>query len=253
MKALLPTFGDTVKRYIVTFALLLGGSAQADMVVLAGATVNASASAVDFACTDLIIGGTFNLGTGSLVNVRDVVIQPGGSLSATSGSIAVTRNWSNSGSFVAGTGTVAFADSPSCATSSAISGSTTFYNLSLTSAAGRTVTLAPGLTQTVLAVLTVTGTTALPIQVSSGSAALAFINLTGPGQIISNVSVNNVAATGQWLAAGQTNRTVGGLAPNWFGDGFVVPTLSGAALLILTFLIAFCTFLSGTRLRRIYR
>lgn len=253
MKPVSPTMVELLKRCLTASALFLGLAAHADVVVPVGATVNASASTVDFGCTDLIVGGSFNLGTGSLVNVRDVLVQPGGSVSASTGSITLARRWSNSGSFSAGTGNVTFADNPGCASASAIDGNTTFYNLALTSSIGRTITLASGTTQTVLARLTVTGTAAMPIQLVSGGTSLAFINLTGPGQTISNVGVTNVTASGQWLAMGQINRNPTGLAQNWFGDGPVVPTLSGAALLLLTLFIAFFAFFSGARSRRIHR
>ncbi len=230
----------------VLFAMSI---AHADIVVPTGAIVNASASTIDFACTDLIVSGTFNLGTGSLVNVRDVVIQPGGGVSATTGSIALARNWSNLGSFAPSTGTVAFVDNPSCAVASSITGNSSFYNLSLTSTSGRVITLAQGATQTVLGSLTVTGTAAAPIQVISSSAMPAFINLSG-SQVISNVGVNNVTASGQWLAIGQTNKIVGGIAPNWFGDGPVIPTLSGFALFLLAIFVSFLTFFRDSRSRR---
>lgn len=239
-----------VARALAAAAVLVCAVGHADIVVPTGATVNASASAIDLGCTDLIVGGSFNLGTGSLTNVRDVLIQAGGTVSATTGTISLARNWSNQGSFVAGTGTVAFVDNPGCATASAISGSTTFNNLTLTSISGRTITFAPGATQSVLNTLTVTGTASLPIQLVSGSTAPAFINLSGPGQVIGNVGVNNVAATGQWLAIGQTNRNPSGIAQNWFGDGPIIPTLSEFALLLLAGLVALFAIFSGARSRR---
>lgn len=226
--------------------------AHADIVVPSSATVNASASTVDMGCTDLVVGGAFNLGRGSLVNVRDVVIQTGGSISAATASIAVARNWSNLGNFEAGTGSVSFADNPGCATASAISGNTVFNNLKLTSLSGRTITLAAGATQTVTGTLTVTGTAALPVQVLSSGTTLSAINLVSPSQVIGNVAVNNVAATGQWLAAGQINRNPNGFAPNWFGDGLIVPTLSVAGLLLLSTFMTLLAFFSGAITRQFH-
>jgi hypothetical protein len=225
-------------------------AAHAEIVVPAGGTVNGSGGAVDLACTDLIVGGTFNLGSGSLTNVRDVSILAGGAITATTGSIVLARNWSNQGSFTAGSGTVSIIDIAGCSGPSAISGNTTFNNLTLTSGSGRTVSFAPGSSQTVAGTLVISGTASLPIVLVSGGAQQAAINLAGGGQLISNVAVNNVAATGTPLAPGQTNRNPAGIAVNWFADLFV-PTLSGGSLALLSLMILFfALFARGTRTRR---
>lgn len=91
-------------------APLSGFPAQADFVVLVGATINASASAsaFDFACTDRVIGGTFNFG-----------------------------------SFSAGTVTPVAAGSLGFATTSVIASSTPVDNLSWTAMSGRSPRLVP--------------------------------------------------------------------------------------------------------------
>ena len=66
--------------------------------------------------------------------------------------ISVSRNWSNAGSFTAGTGTVTFAGT----TTATISGDTTFNNFVCT-AAGKTLQFTAGSTQTISGSLTITG------------------------------------------------------------------------------------------------
>lgn len=76
-----------------------------------------------------------------------------GTLSAGSNSITVGGNWSNSGTFNAGTGTVIFNDNSKVST---ISGSTTFNNFTST-IAGKQITFTAGTTQTISGALTLTG------------------------------------------------------------------------------------------------
>ena len=235
----------------ISAASLFAFGAHADVSVPTGGSMSLGGGIVDLACTDVIVGGTLNVGSGQLINVRDVTILAGGAISATTGSITLGRNWSNQGSFTSGMSTVAFLDSGTCASASSIGGNTSFYNLTLRSTTGRVVTLASGSTQTVLGSLTIIGTSVLPIVlVSSAPPATASLALTGAGQIIANVSVNNVAATGQWLAAGQSNRNPTGFAPNWFGDGLVVPTLGSGGLALLIVLMVFFAALGAGVSRR---
>jgi len=76
-----------------------------------------------------------NVNTGTLNVTGDISILTGGTLQASSGTIKLTGNWTNSGTFTSGTGTVEFYNS---AASSTISGTTSFCNLTCT-AAGKTL------------------------------------------------------------------------------------------------------------------
>jgi hypothetical protein len=217
--------------------------AAADFIVPANATVSLNGGSVDLGCTDLIVAGTLQLGNGQVLNARNVTVQPGGALNGGSGTIALGGNWSNSGIFVAGIGTVQFGDL--CAIASAtVSGSSSFANARFVSSIGKNYVFAVGSTQTITGVLEITGTASQPIQFrSSAPGQVAYINLTATGtQQIVHVGVTDVWATGQWLAPGQQNEGGGGNANRWFGipqsSEIPVPTLSTLMQGLLATLLA---------------
>lgn len=220
--------------------------ALANMEVPAGTSSNTGGGVFDLACSDLLVAGTLGVDNGQIINVRNVVIQPGGVINGNSGLISLSGNWNNGGSFAAGTGTVNFVDSPTCASSATLSGNTTFSTVNFTSTLGKTYTFAADSSQQISSLLTIRGTAQLPIViVSSVPGQFAAINLTG-NQQIGNVAVNWVAATGFWLAAYQVNRNPTGVAPSWFGEGLIVPSLSTVALALLTLTL----MLTGLWMRR---
>jgi hypothetical protein len=204
---------------------------------------------LDLACTDLVVGGNFQVATGTLQNVRNITIQGGGTLDGGSGLIQLGGNWTDNGSFIAGTGEVDFHDACGGASAS-ISGSSTFYRASFVSAIGKSYTFAVGATQKILSLLQILGTAPNPIQFKSSTPGqVAFINLIASGtQNIQHVGVTDVWATGQCLAPGQTNEGGGGNAKNWFvcssGDGgdnttpTQIPALDAEGLLALAALLA---------------
>lgn len=205
-------------------ACVFATAARADLIVPASAQLSLGSGVVDLSCTDLVVGGALQVASGSLRNIRNVTIQPGGSLNGGSGLIEVAGNWSNSGSFTPGTGTVNFREL--CAAGPAtISGNTTFFRASFVSVTGRNYVFAVGSTQTITSVLEISGTIPNPIQFrSSTPGQVAFIDLLNSGsQLIQHVGVTDVWATGQWLAPFQTNEGGGGNAKRWFG----IPTGGG--------------------------
>jgi IPTL-CTERM motif len=240
------------RRSVITATLfaaftLATGSAHADMDIPAGAVASTSGGVFDLACSDLTVGGTLNLDAGQVINVRHVSISAGGVINGNSGTLALSGNWSNSGSFVAGSSTVAFSDAPACATASSITGNTTFANLSLLSSAGKTYTFGAGSTQTVAGLLTILGTPTLPLNVvSSTPGQYASINLTG-SQNISHVGVNWVQATGKPLAPALTNTNPTGNAPRWFASGEPIPTMSAALLAVMALVVGALAWVSGRR------
>lgn len=227
-------------------SLLFSLPAFATLDVPAGTVSSTGGGVFDLACSDLLVAGTLNLDGGQVINVRHVNIQPGGVVNGNTGLISIYGNWSNGGNFAAGNSTISFADNAACSTGSTISGNTTFRAVNFISAIGKTYTFAAGSTQYVTGVLSISGTATLPINfVSSVPGQLAYIDLSGV-QLIGNVAVDGVGASGQWLAPGATNRNASGVAPRWFGQGEPVPTLNDAALVLLTLFM----LLAGVRLRR---
>jgi hypothetical protein len=228
---------------VASFAFAGAPPALADFVVPANAVVNLGSGTVDLACTDLIVAGTLQVASGSIVNARHVTIQAGGTIDGGSGAIALGGDWTNSGQFIAGTSVVRFRDLCSLASAS-VNGNTTFATASFVTATGKNYVFAVGTTQTVNVQLEIAGTTALPIQFrSSAPGQVGFINLISSGvQLIQHVGVTDVWATGQWLAPTLTNEGGAGNDNRWFGGSAraaaPIPTLTDAMMLALAALLA---------------
>lgn len=211
-----------------------------------------SGGVVDLVCTDVIVGGTLDLGGGRLDNARSVTIQAGGNIAlGTAGTITLAGDWSNSGgSLNPGTGTVFFVDAPACATTSTISGNSNFYRLSVVSTLGKLYRFAAGSSQNVQHQLTMTGTAASPLRIESTIAGqYANINLVVPVQNMAFLAVRDMSATGEWIALGLTNL-INGATIRWFGAP-VIPTTSTLTLIAMMLtLIALTAHLRRRSARR---
>ncbi len=235
------------------FTLLGATLAHADYIVAANSTTSLNGGALNLSCTDLIVAGTLNLGSGAILNARNLTVQPGGIVQAGSGFIALSGNWtvSAAGQFVAGVSDVHF-DENCGPGASVISGSTTFYDVHFNSTSGKNFVFAVNTTQTIVHLFEFTGTASVPSQFrSSAPGQVAYIDLQPGGtQVISHVGVTDVWATGQWLAPFLTNEGGGGNARRWFGvpdDGASaqpIPTLANAALVALAALLASASWLT---------
>jgi hypothetical protein len=224
----------------------------AQVIVPSGAAFSLGGGSLDLGNTSLQVGGSFAVGSGNVQNVDSVSILAGGTLNGDSGTLTLFGDWSNAGTFAAGSSTVNFIDGVAQAN---ISGNSTFNNASFVSANGKNYVFAVGTTQSVSGLLTILGTSAQGIQFRSSTAGqVANIDLLPGGtQNIQYVGVSDVHATGQHLAANQTNDGGSGNAKGWFGSaaaGNTVPTpaFSGIGLLLLALLLvgfaarAFATF-----------
>ena len=226
----------------IAIALAFIASAHADLVVPSGGQYTTGGGRTDLACTDVVVAGTLFVASGSLVNVRHLTIQPGGTIDGGSGEIQVGGNWSNTGTFGAGASTVRLVDGCGLATAT-VSGNTTFFNARFVSTTGKNYVFQVGTTQIIGGLLEILGTAANPIQFrSSAPGQVANINLLPAGtQSILHVGVTDVWATGQHLAPNLTNEGGGGNAFNWFGALNVteipIPTLGQLALLALAALL----------------
>ena len=67
--------------------------AQADVSIPATGFVGLASGGVNAACTDLIVAGTLDFDSGVAINVRDVIVQPGGVLNGGFGSLTLSRNF----------------------------------------------------------------------------------------------------------------------------------------------------------------
>jgi hypothetical protein len=74
-------------------------SAHADLIVPTGSLYTNSGAQTDLGCTDVVVAGTLTVDTGSLINIRHLTIQAGGTIAGGSGEIQLGGNWSNGGTF----------------------------------------------------------------------------------------------------------------------------------------------------------
>lgn len=103
--------------------------------------LNGIVSPTNVTGTLTIAGGSLDtVGSNRLLNVGSLVIESGTSLIANGSPITVTGNFTNRGTFTAGTSTVTFTGDGL----SQISGATTFYNLAIINTLGKEVDFATG-------------------------------------------------------------------------------------------------------------
>lgn len=202
----------------------------AQLTVGAGSSLGLGTGAVDLGCSDLVVTGTFSGGAGSLDQARDVTIQPGGTLDGGAAILQVTGDWTNSGTFTPGTSLVRFPDG--CGqTTSAVTGNSTFYDLTFTSGFGRLVSFAAGSTTTVQNFLDLQGAFDNLLQVRSSIAGVeAFLDLQG-GHAADFVDVEDNHATGNTITI--LTGLVGANAVGWSLDPLMVPALGPLGLGVL--------------------
>jgi hypothetical protein len=157
---------------------------------------------------------TFN-GTGTWVlnaalDTNEDLTITAGTLNANGKGITVGCNWSNTGTFTAGGGTVTL-DTTDTAT---VSGSTNFNNLTIATA-GKTVQFQNGQTQTVSGLLHLQGASGNRVSLFSNSQGSQwFINSTGTTDV-SYVSVRDSNASGGNQIKATNNGTDMGNNINW--------------------------------------
>lgn len=160
---------------------------------------------------DATISNVAKLVLGSnLTMVGNLTINSGTTLTPGSYIVAIGGNFANSGTFTAGTSTVNF---NTAGTTSTVSGSTTFYNLSSITA-GKNITFTAGTTQTISNALTLTGSSGSYVTLRSSSNG-SYWNINPQGtRSVSYVDVkdsNNSNAT----AITATNTVDSGHNSNW--------------------------------------
>ena len=154
----------------------------AELTVPAGATLQIPGSAaLQLGCADLNTAGLALVNAGLIQQAGNVTISPTGALNGGTGTIQVGGNWSNRGTFIAGSGSVMFVDGCTSAPAS-LSGDTQFNQLILTSQSGRTFVIEAGRNIGVTGSLIVQGTPAAPVYLvtSSTSGQVAYVTLA-PG------------------------------------------------------------------------
>lgn len=249
VRAVLTATGGVALGALLSAAPLFGQGIS----IGSGARLDLGSGRIDLGCTPFLVpaGGAANLGTGQLSAGTDVGIA--GLVAAGAASVQVSGDWTNAGTFQAGTSVVALTDG--CGRgSSTVSGHTTFAGFTGGSTSGRALVLAAGSTQRVTGSLTLAGTTASRLVLrSSTPGSPAYLDLANAGtQSIAWVDVrdNHALDPGQWIAAGPPpafGSVDRGGNRRWFlgngADAVDVPALSGPGMGVLAgaLFAAFCT------------
>ena len=176
----------------------------------AGSTTNSYSSEI----VSITSGNTLTLGTTETITTYD--LNNAGTLAVTgNGVINVSRNWTNSGTLTAGTGTVNLTGGDG--TTQTLSGDTSFYNLAATTTSnstGRTIRYTAGTTTTVTGTWTMTGTNTKTLTLESSTTSPWIIAPTAAS--VSYASVSYSKNHGIDFCA--TNTTDGGNNLRWRTD-----------------------------------
>ena len=172
---------------------------------------------------NLLINGGYLGGVSPSGNmdVGNVTVASGATLKGTTGAFNVSGDWTNNGTFSHNDGTVTFVDNR---VASSITGSTTFYNFTCTTA-GKTLNFdsAPLKTQTIEGWFTLTGTSGSPIVIGPTTASdTADINVTYDDVRYVSVSYSN--NTGSIIYAADSTESAAGTTSGWdfgFGEDYV--------------------------------
>jgi len=153
----------------------------------------------------VIFDGTTTISGSNATTFNNITISNPYTLNGHATNMNVTGNWTNSGTFNAGTGTVTFTGDGT----SIISGNTTFKNLKCVTP-GKTLSFPAGSTQTVGGTLEITGTSGSRIILSRSGGSPGDhwnINVTTPSPAVSYVTVSDSdATTGSLITASGSNR-----------------------------------------------
>ena len=217
----------------VVAALLMAASVAnaSDFVVGSGAALDLGTGSLDLGCADLNVAGTLSAGSVGFGAARDVTIAPAGVVNGDSGTLQLSGDWDNAGSFNAGTSSVQISDGCSLL-SGAVSGSTSFANLSITSASSRQVNFAAGSTTTVTGGLTLAGQSGALLAIRSTlGGSPAFLQALG-SQSVQFVDVEDSDAAGGNPITLGPESVIGTNTPGW-QFAAAVPVLGVFGLLAL--------------------
>ena len=118
-----------VCRLLLLFLPVMA-SAQTGLYVPAGGSFDVGDGTVDLTGQNIYVAGDLLLGSGQ-ITAQDILIDEGGRVVAGTGSIRVSRHWTNRGAFEQGRSTVYFDSAPSSASNRSltqVSGETIFWN-----------------------------------------------------------------------------------------------------------------------------
>ena len=215
------------------------------LAIQSGSSLNLGSGTLDLGCGDMMVTGSLAIGSGTARELRDVDIS-GGNFTVGSGSVFLSGDWVNLGSFAAGTGSINVVDGCGRAVSR-LAGNSDFYQLAVTSGSGRTLEPEAGSIQTFANRLTLRGSAANLLQIRSsqpGSSSFFQLAASGTQDIFAVDVADNDASGGQTLVPrppADAGSVDAGSNSNWFvplAQGAVaILTLPAPALLLLALLL----------------
>ena len=107
--------------------------AQTGLYVPAGGSYDVGDGTVDLANQNIYVAGDLLVGSGQ-ITAQDILIVQGGRVVVGTGSIRLTRNWTNRGTFEAGSSTVYFETEPATASTGSLAqvvGESLFWNVTI--------------------------------------------------------------------------------------------------------------------------
>lgn len=226
---------------VVASMSLLCTGALAQVSVGTGSSWSLGDASIDWGCSDISVSGTLDVQAAVAVNADSVVINGGGGVTSGSGTLGLTGDFTNNGSFSKGAGMVAIRDGCGNTTSS-VTGSQDFSALSVTTTTGKTLLFNAGSTTRVSpGTLTLQGVAGNLLTIRSTTPGVqANLHLSGTQNIV-YVDVADNNGTGFVLAPGPasaSNSVNSGNVMNWFDVRLIIPTLSAFGLLALGSLLA---------------
>lgn len=212
--------------------VLEGGAMAGEFSVGAGASLDLGTGQLDLGGGDLSVGGTASAGSVAILGAQDVSIASGGVLNGDSATIQLCGDWSNAGTFNAGTSSVEFVDG--CQSVATITGSSTFAGLSLSSTTGKQFDFGSGSTQTISGTLLLMGASGNRIVLrSTAGGSEAFLDVTGTSSA-DFVDVDDVHATGAPIVLMPGNSKSGSNAAGFvFVPAIPLLTPVGVVLLVM--------------------
>lgn len=208
-----------------------------------GSTVDFGSAIVENPSHSLINSGTANF-TDSVTTLLNFSNTNNATATANNANISIISDWSNDGSFAAGSSSVNFIDGGP--NQSKISGETRFNILTVVSNAGKILELQAQRQQVVMQHLQLTGVGGNLLTIISdtpGTQAMLALSLPNNAtQLIDYVDVTDNYGTSQIIAPGSPesyNSVQGSNVRGWFGTplAFPIPSLNLMSLLIITTLL----------------
>lgn len=211
-----------------TLACLFAATcAHAGVIVGAGSSLSVGDGMLGFDCADLVVAGSVSGSSGEIFGIANLSVAAGGTLAPGAGRLTLGGDFSDAGTFVAGTSAVRVIDACGSGTTT-VSGATAFYDILLDSAAGKRFVFPAGLTQSVAHAFVLQGAAGNLLQITSSVAGKqALFNVSAAAmQSVAYVDARDNKASGATIAPGvaANHQSVdGGDLTNWFANAVVGP------------------------------